>query len=282
MSFSICPKSLTSQLFPSFSRTLRRSANPRQLSLVSSFFRPFASLETQIQGKRKTVFRSLSKGKLSQARHFTTLQRDISWVFKKAQDDLSLIGDVTSFSYRYTFNLRNVSEERREKKELGGGGVVMGMGYHVIDVVNKFFGPPDAIEAQFYKDPELLKEQFEDTAAINFYYKKSHPFYGDIYPTFYGDIYLSRHSNQETEVFCIRGSEGIMVLTPMNISIYRFEGKSSKFELELAKQQMISEKKAYSASNDSIQRSFMRNEETVRIIEEIYSAAKNKSFVTTQ
>lgn len=83
------------------------------------------------------------------------------------------IGRVYSIEARYVMNIKNLDSGWRSKKFLAGGGALIDMGYHFVDLIIWYFGMPDEIfartalgnkEGQFY--------DVEDLASINFIYNR--------------------------------------------------------------------------------------------------------------
>ncbi|MCL5071080.1 MAG: Gfo/Idh/MocA family oxidoreductase, partial [Actinobacteria bacterium] len=70
---------------------------------------------------------------------FTIVQRNFQEPFIKAKEDLHLIGTPYNFQYNYHMNLKDITTGWRSKHEFAKGGVLLDMGYHVIDIINDFF-----------------------------------------------------------------------------------------------------------------------------------------------
>lgn len=205
---------------------------------------------------------SLSKNPF---RIFTTVQRDTQPQFLEAFNDLPSIGEPLSFTYTYTFNLPSVTSGWRAKKELSGGGVVMDMGYHPIEVITKFFGKPMNISASFdYKYEEMKNEGLEDSAEIEF-----------IYPNCKGTIVLNRHAKEKKEVFEIIGSNGSMTITGSEYMLYDKEGiliKKEEYTLSKAEitARMMDKALYYWKNQEELKNNFLRNVSVVEIINQIY------------
>lgn len=196
---------------------------------------------------------------------FTTVQRSTHPLFLQAKKELAEIGRPLNFTYTYTFNLPNQTSGWRSDPVKSGGGVVLDMGYHILDVVNDFFGYPEKIDAQFsYKYPELEKMRLEDAATLTF-----------IYDGFTGNVILDRHAEKRDERFEIIGEKGRIVLTPSCYELYRDQTLSTRVELALSKtaiiQQMFDVCLGQSHDRERMQKQFDKNLGTMRMIDVIYS-----------
>ena len=136
---------------------------------------------------------------------FTTVQRSTHPLFLEAKRDLEQIGEPVSFTYTYTFNLPSPTSGWRAEAEMSGGGVLLDMGYHILDVVLNYFGKPESVNCVFgYQYSEMQRRKLEDSAVLTF------SFAGGLK----GTISLNRHADKKEERFEIRGSKGTIVLTP--------------------------------------------------------------------
>lgn len=201
---------------------------------------------------------------------FTTVQRDTLPIFVEGRNWLELIGEPISFNYEYCFSLPGVTTGWRAKKETSGGGVVIDMGYHTVDVINRFFGVPHSLEATFgYNYEEMRQEGLEDYAQVIFDYS-------DKYPGLKGTMTLNRHASGKKEVFIIHGTKATMRITSSECTVTGHNG-------EIIAQQMnvYSKKDAISSEFDfclpyqenrvMLQEAFERNVQNVEIIEKIYN-----------
>lgn len=201
---------------------------------------------------------------------FTTVQRDTLPIFVEGRKWLEAIGEPVSFGYEYCFNLPNVTTGWRAKKETSGGGVVIDMGYHTVDVINRFFGVPNSLEATFgYKYEEMRQEELEDYAKVTFEY-----------PGFKGMMTLNRHASGKKEVFIIHGTKATMRITPSECTVIGHNGEI------IAQQMHVYNKKdaifhefdfclPYQDNKAKLQEAFERNIQNVEIIEKIYKVHVN-------
>lgn len=148
---------------------------------------------------------------------FTTLQRKTLPSFLGAKKQLHLIGKPTHFNYNYWFNLSSVTTGWRSKMETAYGGVILDMGYHILDILTYFFGESSRVLAAkiAYKYPETAQEQLEDYANIILEYPEEN---------LKGEITLDRHAAEKKEVLIIDGVDGQMVVTPQGYQIFNAQG----------------------------------------------------------
>lgn len=203
---------------------------------------------------------------------FTTVQRDTLPSFVNAREDLSLIGKPIKFDYEYCFNLPTVTTGWRAKNETAGGGVILDMGYHAIDVITKFFGVPNKISSLVgYKYLETAQEELEDSAEIFMGYG-----FG-----LKGRLVLDRHAYDKKEIFKIHGTLGVMSITPQGYQVFNLTGEViKKVDCQRSKEEeiiaMFRNAIPYHQNLDSINKLFIRNMQNVQIIEAIYSCKQFK------
>ncbi len=131
-----------------------------------------------------------------------TLQRRFNPIYSTFFQFIDKIGTPFFIESRYTFYTDSPHEGWRGKKELAGGGCIIDMGYHVIDLLMWYFGLPDAVFAETScAAKEGIEYNAEDTAQILFRYSKR-----DIF----GSLLISRVIPPKTEYFDIHGTRGVI------------------------------------------------------------------------
>ncbi len=196
---------------------------------------------------------------------FTTVQRSTHPLFVQAKADLAKIGKHLHFTYTYTFSLPNQTSGWRSDPIKSGGGVVLDMGYHALDVINDFFGYPIKIQSEFgYKFAELKKHKLEDSAKIILTYEG-----------FSGDLLLDRHANSKSEQFELVGENGKIVLTPTSYELHQAQTLTKRVEMTLSKleiiQQMFEASLGKNVHREYLREQFAKNIDTMRMIDVIYS-----------
>jgi predicted dehydrogenase len=90
------------------------------------------------------------------------------------------------------------------------------MGYHVIDMVNRLFGPPTGVGAAFsYCFSEMERKLLDDVAVLAASYDSG----------LRGTIAISRHHYRRTEKLEVLGSRGAIVVTPTACRRYSRTGE---------------------------------------------------------
>lgn len=146
----------------------------------------------------------------------TTLQRRFNPIYAVFFQLKDQIGELFYIDAKYTLFVDNPHEGWRGIKEIAGGGCVIDMGYHIIDMLIWYFGLPDKIHAEFSSKarPEA-KYDTEDTAHVLFSY--------DDGP--HGSLILSRFYPPKTENITILGSKGIIEVKRGSIRRLKNNGK---------------------------------------------------------
>lgn len=202
---------------------------------------------------------------------YTIVQRQFNPVFKNAKDDLKLIGSIYSYKYEYYLNLPEITTGWRANFASSGGGVLLDMGYHILDVALSFFGVPNKVTGELtYGYEEMQKIQLEDGALLMLSHYNSQ---------IQGSILLHRHYAQKKEVFEILGREGVMVVTPAGYKVYDRKNQLIKeYSLEATypiKRTMLQSYLQQHSDRQIVQSHFDHHASIVSIIEQVYEISRN-------
>jgi predicted dehydrogenase len=150
----------------------------------------------------------------------TTLQRRFNPIYTSFLQLKEQIGKPFFVESKYTLSVQNPHEGWRGDKEQAGGGCIIDMGYHIVDLLVWYFGLPDSVTAEFSTNAKPNQEyDAEDTASILFSYEKQNLF---------GNLILSRFSPPKTEYLNLLGSRGHVELKRGEICRYRCDGNVSE------------------------------------------------------
>ena len=132
-----------------------------------------------------------------------TLQRRFNPVYTSFTQLADQIGMPFMVDAQYTLFVDDPSEGWRGKTEKAGGGCIIDMGYHLVDMILWYFGVPDRVLADISVSARPDREyDAEDTALIHFGYDSG----------LYGSLLLSRFIGPKTEQIRLVGSKGIVHL----------------------------------------------------------------------
>ncbi|VVB60736.1 UDP-N-acetylglucosamine 3-dehydrogenase [uncultured archaeon] len=146
----------------------------------------------------------------------TTLQRRFNPIYTTFFQLVDQIGEPFFVDAKYTLFVDNLQEGWRGSKEEAGGGCIIDMGYHMIDMLIWYFGLPDKVHAEFSsKAKPEEKYDAEDTASILFSYEND----------LYGSLILSRYYPPKTESIKVIGSKGIIEIDRGSIKRLKSNGE---------------------------------------------------------
>ncbi len=172
--------------------------------------KPFAVTSIQAESLRRSA---IENG----VHLFTVVQRSHGKLFSLIKDRLPQVGESYSFKYEYYKNFESLTHGWRSDYNLSSGGVVLDMGFHIIDIVLRLFGLPTEIEAHLsYCYPHTLQERLEDSANIILNYPQKN---------LIGSISLARHHFLKQERLEILGTDGALVITPQNLKVFSRSGQ---------------------------------------------------------
>lgn len=133
---------------------------------------------------------------------FTCTQRRFNPLYQRAHERLKSFGRLASFSATYTLNITEPASGWRGNFDICGGGVIVDMGYHIIDQLVWWFGYPDEIHASIsnLSNDEACYDT-EDAASVIFTYRKLN---------LHGAMILSRCTGVKMESYQVAGDRSFM------------------------------------------------------------------------
>jgi len=145
---------------------------------------------------------------------YTTLQRRYMPEFIKGKELIEKLGGIYKFNYRYSLNTAGLDYGWRNQRETCLGGVLYDMGYHIIDILQYYFGSPSKFIANsHYFNQHNLAEKLEDSIDIVLEYED-----------FGGSLSICRRHYQKEETFEIIGRQGSLVITPGTVQWFDQKG----------------------------------------------------------
>lgn len=132
-----------------------------------------------------------------------TLQRRFNPIYTSFTQLADQIGTPFVVDAQYTVHIADPSEGWRGKSAMAGGGCIIDMGYHLVDMILWYFGLPDRILADVSVSarPDRMYDA-EDTALVHFGYDSG----------LYGSLLLSRFIGPKAEQIRLVGSKGMVHL----------------------------------------------------------------------
>ena len=134
-----------------------------------------------------------------------TLQRRFNPIFRSFRQLLGRIGKIHSIEARYTMNIARLDDGWRASRLFSGGGALIDLGYHYIDLIVWYFGLPDSVTGKLStgnRDGQVY--DVEDTAFLDFSYNDD----GQDCDRVLGSLIVSRVYPDKDEVLVAYGSKG--------------------------------------------------------------------------
>ena len=209
--------------------------------------------------------------KYSNIKLFTIVQRNFNPILNDVKCSLNLIGKIYNFNYDYDLNIESITQGWRAEFDKSFGGVLIDMGYHIIDIILTFFHNLISISANCsFCYQEMKKENLEDSINIIFQFKN------DIS----GVININRHSHKKKELFIIRGEKGVIEVLPQEYSIFDRKGNiliNKKFSItqQEMKLSMFDFYIKHQNDNKYLSEHFNHHCNVVLVIEKIYQQLRN-------
>lgn len=137
-----------------------------------------------------------------------TLQRRFNPIFQAFHQLKKRIGKIYSIEGCYVMNIAHLDEGWRASKDLAGGGVLIDMGYHYVDLLVWYLGLPTSITARLSRGNRVgQKYDVEDTVNLLFDYSL-----GNHDEKVVGNFIISRVYPQKSEKLTVLGTKGIITI----------------------------------------------------------------------
>lgn len=146
------------------------------------------------------------------------VQRRLMDHYQQAKNILDELGEIFLIEGKYSIFVPDPGDGWRGEKEIAGGGCIIDMGYHLIDLLTFYFGLPSEITAlTSNKALKGKKYSAEDTAVILFKYNNK--------IKANGSLIISRFSGPKNEYLKITGSNGILEICKNQINLKKNSGE---------------------------------------------------------
>lgn len=132
-----------------------------------------------------------------------TMQRRFNPIYSSFPQLLRRIGRLYAIDGMYTFNINKLDEGWRSSRSEAGGGALIDMGYHIIDLIVWYFGVPNLVNCSMSSGNRADQAyDVEDTAYVGFTYndKDEHKVLGN--------VIISRVFPTKTEYLHAYGTNG--------------------------------------------------------------------------
>jgi predicted dehydrogenase len=144
-----------------------------------------------------------------------TLQRRFSSVYSRFFHYIDKIGEPSFIDVKYNIFAKEPHPDWRGKRENAGGGCILDMGYHMVDLLVWYFGLPSNVYASYSTiSKDELDTDVEDSASIVFEYGDSCS----------GNMMLSRFCPPKNEYIKIIGLKGVLEIFKDRINLFNSDG----------------------------------------------------------
>ena len=153
-----------------------------------------------------------------------TLQRRFNPIYRIFHDFKESIGKIYTIEGTYTMNIPSLDEGWRARKEFSGGGALVDMGYHMVDLSIWYFGMPTSVTALTTGGNRLNQNyDVEDTVHLLFGYHLESPS-----DKFIGNFFISRVGTNKQEYIKARGTDGVVETSRGLIRLLDLNGNEIK------------------------------------------------------
>lgn len=139
-----------------------------------------------------------------------TVQRRFNPIYQTFHQLKKYIGKIYSIEGQYTMNIPALDDGWRASKEVSGGGALIDMGYHFVDLLVWYFGMPNSVTARLTRGNRPNQNyDVEDTVHLLFDYDLSSHYNEKLI----GNFVISRAYPEKQERVRVYGTAGMIEVT---------------------------------------------------------------------
>lgn len=208
------------------------------------------------------------------------VQRRFSKLYEMAKKLTSNIGNIYSIYIEYTLTLKaeDMKAGWRADKSVSGGGAVIDMGYHIIDLLTYIFGTPDKLYAQLNYNSIGEGYTIEDTMKALMTFNKR----------INANIVVTKIFNQKNEKVRIVGDKGSVCIDNRTVTLFDNDENEIESYTYTSKDDEMDQQFDFFVKNyknkkiaDIKNNTLLSDQElNMRIIDAIYESHKEEKVVT--
>lgn len=151
-----------------------------------------------------------------------TLQRRFNPIYQAFPQMQRRIGKIYSIEGKYTLNIDDLSHGWRAVRAYAGGGALIDMGYHLIDLLVWYFGMPNTVTTRISRG-NRPGQDYDAEDTVNMLFDFYLPYSYDEKTV--GNFIISRVYPEKQELLKIYGTKGIVELQRGQLSRYDIYGQ---------------------------------------------------------
>lgn len=164
----------------------------------------------------------LELAKLNNINIMVGLQRRFDIIYQSFKGFLNQLGKIYHIEGQYNLAVNRLDAGWRASLTQSGGGALLDMGYHFLDLLIWYFGAPSSLHLKkTSKNRYNQKYEVEDTAVLLFDYQQK--FTGD--EKTIGSFTISRLGYKNQEKIKIKGTDGCLILQRDLLRRYDSQGR---------------------------------------------------------
>lgn len=146
---------------------------------------------------------------------FTLTKRAYYPAYQLGKLTLSQLGQVYQYSAKHFNPNGSIFEGWRSRKNIAGGGALLDLGYHMLDLIISYFGPPMDVDVKKSNSGRLgFNYKVEDSASLLLSHQSG----------VHGVFQIGCLSGPKEESLEIRGSNGTMMIKKDHVSLFNSKG----------------------------------------------------------